>query len=103
MIDKIKRKRFHFSCKILDKWFYLSGETKKFRDAHAHGRPCHVDHLNCDGLPDGKHPFPYMLNTPYYAECVDGRFDGKYVCKNRFGKPIVFYPGNKQCVGHDDN
>lgn len=81
----------------------FSGETLEYRYAHAHGRPCQVDHLNCEGLADGKHGFPLMPNTPYYAVCYKERFYGKMECRDSNGQYTMFDSSAKECTGQDDN
>ena len=72
--------------------------------AGAHGRPCHVDNLDCEGLTDGKHAFPYMLNSPYYAVCYKERFLAKATCpKDDLGRFMTFDETTGSCSPQDDN
>ena len=84
-------------------FIFLSGDTLLFRNAHAHGQPCWVDHLDCTNLGNGKQGIPHKPDSPYYAICNGGRFVSQEMCDEVNGRYKIFDTNVNECVKPDDN
>lgn len=80
----------------------FTGDYRREKDkcSHVHCRPCvyGVDYPKCEGLPNGDHPIPELLWTPYYAQCDTGRGIKRVCPRDGRGRQMMFHVTDKMCV-----